>query len=122
MDFSSPSPAGDDLALQRLALPKAVRQSTSDFVAETLREAIVSGQLASGVLLKQDELAERFHVSKIPVREALKRLEAEGLVSFMRHKGAVVASMSPDEIWEYVAAIGLYKAKINEFGCPDIRD
>ena len=48
-----------------LALPKAVRQSTSDFVAETLREAIVSGQLASGVLLKQDELAERFHVSKI---------------------------------------------------------
>lgn len=105
-----------------LALPAAARRSTSDFVAETLRDAIVSGQLASGALLKQDELAERFRVSKIPVREALKRLEAEGLVSFIRNKGALVASMSPSEIWEYVEIRAMLEARAAELSAPHISD
>ncbi len=105
-----------------LTLPAAARRSTSDFVAETLREAIVSGNLISGELLKQDELAERFSVSKIPVREALKRLEAEGLVSFIRNKGAVVASMSPEEIWEYVEIRAMLEARAAELSAPRITD
>lgn len=105
-----------------LSLPDAARRSTSDFVAETLREAIVSGQLVSGALLKQDDLAERFAVSKIPVREALKRLEAEGLVSFIRNKGAVVASMSTDEIWEYVEIRAMLEARAAELSAPLISD
>jgi len=105
-----------------LALPEAARRSTSDFVAETLREAIVSGQLASGALLKQDELAERFAVSKIPVREALKRLEAEGLVNFIRNKGALVASMSPSEIWEYVEIRAILEARAAELSAPHITE
>lgn len=123
MDSNNPKlPASDDSSVLRLTLPRAVRQSTSDFIAETLREAIVSGQLPSGMLLKQDELAERFHVSKIPVREALKRLEAEGLVTFMRHKGAVVASMSPDEIWEYVEIRAMLEARAAELSAPHITE
>lgn len=103
-----------------LSLPDAARRSTSDFIAETLREAIVSGQLAADVVLKQDELAERFEVSKIPVREALKRLEAEGLVTFIRNKGAVVASMSLDEIWEYVEIRAMLEARAAELSAPNI--
>lgn len=106
--------------LNELSLPDAARRSTSDFIAETLREAIVSGQLAAGVLLKQDELAERFKVSKIPVREALKRLEAEGLVSFIRNKGAVVASMSVEEICEYVEIRAMLEARAAELAAPRI--
>jgi DNA-binding GntR family transcriptional regulator len=123
VDSSSFLPlAGDPSPLLRLSLPQAARLSTSDFVAGTLREAIVSGQLGSGTLLKQDELAERFHVSKIPVREALKRLEAEGLVSFIRNKGALVASMSPDEIWEYVEIRAMLEARAAELSAPRISD
>jgi len=123
VDSSSSLPlAGDASPLLRLSLPQAARLSTSDFVAGTLREAIVSGQLGSGTLLKQDELAERFHVSKIPVREALKRLEAEGLVSFIRNKGALVASMSPDEIWEYVEIRAMLEARAAELSAPRISD
>ena len=105
-----------------LSLPEAARRSTSDFVAETLREAIVSGELAEGSILKQDELAERFRVSKIPVREALKRLEAEGLVNFIRNKGALVASMSPDTIWEYVEIRAMLEARAAELSAPLISD
>lgn len=108
--------------LNELFLPDAARRSTSDFIAETLRAAIVSGQLAAEVLLKQDELAERFNVSKIPVREALKRLEAEGLVSFIRNKGAVVASMSAEEIWEYVEIRAMLEARAAELAAPKISE
>ena len=108
--------------LDDLTLPDAARRSTSDFIAETLREAIVSGQLAAEVVLKQDELASRFEVSKIPVREALKRLEAEGLVSFIRNKGAVVASMSTDEIWEYVEIRAMLEARAAELSAPRISE
>lgn len=108
--------------LDNLALPEAARRSTSDFIAETLREAIVSGRLSADALLKQDELAARFDVSKIPVREALKRLEAEGLVTFIRNKGAVVASMSSQEIWEYVEIRAMLEARAAELSAPRISD
>jgi len=106
----------------QLALPAAARLSTSDFIAETLREAIVSGHLPADTELRQDDIAERFEVSKIPVREALKRLEAEGLVTFVRNKGAVVASMSPEEIWEYVEIRAMLEARAAELAAPRISD
>lgn len=109
-----------DAPLSKLSLPEAARRSTSDFIAETLREAIVSGQFETDAVLRQDEIAARFDVSKIPVREALKRLEAEGLVSFIRNKGAVVASMSPDEIWEYVEIRAMLEARAAELSAPKI--
>lgn len=108
--------------LNQLALPAAARLSTSDYIAETLREAIVSGQLPADTELRQDDIAERFEVSKIPVREALKRLEAEGLVTFVRNKGAVVASMSPEEIWEYVEIRAMLEARAAELAAPRISD
>lgn len=103
-----------------LVLPAAARLSTSDFIAETLREAIVSGQLPADAELRQDDIATRFEVSKIPVREALKRLEAEGLVTFVRNKGAVVASMSQEEIWEYVEIRAMLEARAAELSAPHI--
>lgn len=73
---------------------------TSTEVVEKLRERILSGRLPGGVQLKQEQLAQEFGVSRIPVREALKSLEAEGLVRHELYKGAVVAESSVEEMIE----------------------
>jgi DNA-binding GntR family transcriptional regulator len=68
-------------------------QSKSDLVTDGLRELITDGQLPPGAPLRQRELAGRFAVSHTPVREAIRRLEAEGLVVVDVHKGATVATV-----------------------------
>ena len=72
--------------------------TASDVIAKHIRDAIMTGTLEEGEPIRQDDVAKLFNVSKIPVREALKRLEAEGLVLFQRNKGAVVTSMSDAEL------------------------
>ncbi|MDW8395441.1 MAG: GntR family transcriptional regulator, partial [Anaerolineae bacterium] len=79
------------------------RAHTAEWIAAELRREIVRGALKSGQPLPQDELAARFGVSKIPAREALFQLRAEGLVSFSPNRGAVVASLSADEVEEIYA-------------------
>ncbi|OJY73348.1 MULTISPECIES: GntR family transcriptional regulator [unclassified Rhizobium] len=72
--------------------------STSDVILKFIRDAIADGSLDEGEPIRQDDVARLFNVSKIPVREALKRLEAEGLVEFHRNRGAIVTSVSEPEI------------------------
>jgi len=67
---------------------------------EALRERILRGDYPEGEPLRQDALADELGVSRIPVREALRQLVAEGLVTFSPHRGAVVSSLSLDEIDE----------------------
>ncbi|MGH8811277.1 MAG: GntR family transcriptional regulator [Advenella sp.] len=69
-------------------------------VTDQLRALILDGSLGIGVQLKQEALARQFGVSRIPIREALKRLEAEGLVAHTAHQGSVVASRSIDDLLE----------------------
>lgn len=69
-------------------------------VASGLRDAILSGVLAGGQPLRQDEIAEQFGVSRMPVREALRQLEGEGMVTFYPHRGAVVSELSYREVVE----------------------
>lgn len=72
----------------------------SALIVESLRESILEGVLAPGMQVRQELLAEQFGVSRVPVREALRQLEAEGLVYSELHKGAFVASRSLDEVVE----------------------
>lgn len=65
--------------------------SKSDLVSAALRELIMTGGLKPGAQLRQRDLAARFGVSATPVREALRRLESEGLVSNHVHRGSTVA-------------------------------
>lgn len=69
-------------------------------VFEALRLAIIEGRLAEGEPLRQDEIARHFKTSRLPVREAINRLEEHGLVKTQRFKGAVVAGLSADEAAE----------------------
>jgi DNA-binding GntR family transcriptional regulator len=66
--------------------------SKSDIVCAMLRELIISGELAPSEPLRQRDLAARFGVSQTPVREALRRLESEGLVVNDPHRGATVTA------------------------------
>lgn len=67
----------------------------SDEVARRLRREIFSGAWQGGAALKQVQIAERYGVSPVPVREAFQRLAAEGLVVPQRHRGVIVAPLTP---------------------------
>ncbi|MBL4926552.1 GntR family transcriptional regulator [Fuscibacter oryzae] len=92
--------------------------STSQVVLRHLRAAIVSGDLAEGAPIGQDDVARRFNVSKIPVREALKQLEAEGFVTFLRNRGAVVASLSEPEIAQVFEVRAMLEAQAIKLAVP----
>ncbi len=77
--------------------------SSSDVIFDALRGSIISGQVQAGESIRQEYIANLFNVSRIPVREALKRLEAQGLVQSLRYKGYVVSLLShaeTEEIYE----------------------
>lgn len=69
-------------------------------VAEGIRAGIVSGEYTPGSRLRQEEIAERFGASRVPVREALKMLEAEGLVTLVPNAGAWVSHLTLAECEE----------------------
>ncbi|MDO4565566.1 MAG: GntR family transcriptional regulator [Clostridia bacterium] len=68
--------------------------ATQEWVFNILREGIVSGKLPGGMQLKQDEISTALNVSHIPVREALRQLEAQGLVRIHPNRGASVTKLS----------------------------
>jgi len=87
---------------RQTARPIAVeRKSLSVQVADKLRQLIISNSYAQGEQLRQDEVAQQLGVSHIPVRAAFQLLEAEGLITNVPYKGAVVTRLSAAEIEEY---------------------
>jgi DNA-binding GntR family transcriptional regulator len=76
------------------------RTTATEAATRALRELILSAGIPAGAPLRQDELARRLGVSRTPLREALQRLEAEGLVRLDLHKGAVVAKPSIAQVSE----------------------
>lgn len=72
----------------------------ADEVALILEDEIVSGALEPGIVLRQEQLSERFGVSRTPIREALRRLAALGLVTFVPNRGVRVQALSRDELRE----------------------
>lgn len=75
-------------------LQRRERRVLTDDVADSLREAILSGRFKRGERLIEDELAESLNVSRGPIRQAIFRLQQEGLVVHETHRGATVAQIS----------------------------
>lgn len=96
--------------------------SASDVIFDALREAIAKGDIAEGQTLRQDHIARMFNVSRIPVREALTRLEEQGLVSTQRYRGAVVTTLSTEEIREIFAFRALLEPEVLRFSVERISD
>jgi len=76
----------------------SIPRTVKDALVETLRDEIIRGDLVPGQYLRLEEIAARFDVSTMPVREALRDLEAEGLVTIFPHRGATVTQLSADEL------------------------
>ncbi len=76
------------------------KRPAPEVVRDAVREAILNGTMPEGTQLRQDELAEQFGTSRIPVREALRQLETEGLVKIEPNRGAIVTSLSVTDVLE----------------------
>jgi DNA-binding GntR family transcriptional regulator len=86
-----------------------------DDVTDAIREAILSGKLAAGTRLIEDDLADQLKVSMGPVRQAIFRLQQEGLVVHETHRGATVATVSREDIAEiYSLRTGLERLAVEE--------
>jgi DNA-binding GntR family transcriptional regulator len=103
MKTSAPKKSSQQITadkFQRLQWDPALkeRKTTTDHIASALRTAIYDGQFADGEELNQVELAQYFNVSRVPIREALRQLQAEGLVRIVAHHRTVVAGLTVEDI------------------------
>ena len=96
--------------------------SKSDLVTDALRDLITGRQLSPGTPLRQRELAEQFDVSYTPVREALRRLESEGLVVTDVHRGAVVARTESEELEENYRILAALEALAGSLAVSKMTD
>ena len=92
-------PAFDMTPLLRLMRAAAAHHRTAaGVVTETLRSAIIDGTIPAGMQLRQNDLASTLGISRMPIREAIRQLEAEGMIDFAPHRGAVVATLVPEDV------------------------
>jgi len=101
---------------------KIKRQSLPETLAESLRERILNGEFKEGDALVQDAIAQEYDVSRMPVREALRQLEACGLVIMKIHKGAVVTSLPTEQIAELFELRAQLECDILARAIPRITD
>lgn len=96
------------------------RRITADYVSDAIREAINAGRLADGAVLNQADLATFFGVSRVPVREALRQLQAEGLIDARAHRFSVVRGMDIDRLVEIYSLRALIEGWLAELATPHI--
>src|SRR5215469_12834329 len=98
------------------------RQSLGAAVVERLREKILNGELREGEQLRQDAIAAEFQISRIPVREALSHLAAEGLITIVANRGAVVSALAPEEIEELFETRAVLECYMLRAAIPNFTD
>jgi len=109
-------------AARRPSRRPSVDTTMADEIAAQIEEQILLGGIAPGTLLRQEQLAARFGVSRTPIREALRRLDALGLVVLRPNRGVQVRGPSRDDLWDSIVvraaleatAAGLAAERISE--------
>lgn len=102
--------------------PERMARTLAETIAMWVREQIVSRQLAPGQPLIQEAIAEELKVSRVPVRDALRILAAEGLIELESHKGAVVTEFSIEDLKEILAIIRALEAIATSQGVHQLSD
>jgi DNA-binding GntR family transcriptional regulator len=105
---------GSESAIPRLSLTSAV--------ADKLRDQIIRGEIPEGAQLRQDAIATQFRVSRIPVREALRQLDAEGLIAIVPNRGATVPALSPDDVEELFSIRALLEPEVLKLSIPRLTE
>jgi DNA-binding GntR family transcriptional regulator len=101
---------------------RADNKTAQELVLESVRKAILAGVLGPGDRLRQEELADIFGTSRIPVREALRALEYEGLVSSEPHRGFTVTSLDADDVEEVYSLRILLESEAVRLALPLLTD
>ena len=91
-------------------------------ILETIRDAIATGVLKPGEKVAEPELAERFGISRTPIREAFRQLESEGYLTVIPRKGAVVVSFSSKEVEEFYAIKSILEGYAAHRACQKLTD
>jgi len=97
-------------------------KTMQEVVFKTLRERIVSGTYEPGRRLIANDLAEEFDISRMPVREALTRLESTGLVELIPYKGAIVNELTAEDFVEIFHIRGVLEGLAARLACPYLTD
>lgn len=93
--------------------PRPEERASVTLIAARLSDAILSGALASGAPICQQAVANHFGVSRMPAREALRQVQARGLIEYRSHRSMIVAARKPDDAaaWAALLEIQLRQAK-----------
>ena len=91
-------------------------------ILETIRDAIMSGALKPGEKVAEPELAERFGISRTPIREAFRQLESEGYLTVIPRKGAVVTAFSSRDVEEFYAIKSILEGYAARCACDKLSD
>ncbi|MEO5699364.1 MAG: GntR family transcriptional regulator [Casimicrobiaceae bacterium] len=101
---------------------RIVRATLPAQVAERLRDMIAANELGADAKLNERELTAQLHISRTPLREAIKVLAAEGLIRLEPNRGAFVANPSPKEVEDLLEAMGALEATCGELACARATD
>lgn len=96
--------------------------TTQEFALDQLRRLIVAGEIAPGRPIRQDAIAQQLGVSRVPLREALKTLEAEGQVVYRPHRGYAVAELALSDLEEVYRLRELLEGEAVRTACPHYSD
>jgi len=99
-----------------------VRRSLHDELIDLLREMIVIGDLEPGSKVPEQNLATKFGVSRTPLREALKVLASEGLITLTPNRGATISALTLEDLEEAFPVMGALEALSGELACERISD
>ena len=106
----------------KVALASVPRQALHQEVAVQLRQLIVEGRIAPGAKLNERALCEQLHVSRTPLREAIKMLAAEGLVELLPNRGAVAVQLTPQDVADTFEVIAGLEGQAGELAAQRITD
>jgi DNA-binding GntR family transcriptional regulator len=101
-----------------LSLPRTVKEQLADH----LRDEIIRGTFEPGEHLRLEDIAARFEVSTMPVREALRELESEGLVTIFPHRGAVVTELTAEDIEDIYEIRATLEAMATRLAIPGMTE
>ena len=110
----------NDRALSVAPLPD--QRTLAEPIADRLRELIIQGELKSGARLNERLLCDMLRVSRTPLREALRRLAHDGLVTLIANKGAFVTELSPAFVRDTFEIMGALEALAAELACERVTD
>jgi len=91
-------------------------------ILEHIRDAIISGSLKAGSKVSEPELAERYGISRTPIREAFRQLESEGYLTVIPRRGAVVSEFSQKDVEDFYAIKSILEGYAARQACKNLTD